>query len=66
MGERTVTINDFLTPQQIARCVELTNARAIRDNVIAPNLKRINEKLGQENDPMYLAYLVEYAISRNR
>ena len=66
LNQRTVVLSEFLTPQEIARCVELTNARAIRDEVIAPNLERINKKLGQTNDAMYLAYAVEYVITQSQ
>lgn len=60
---RTITITDFLTEDQIERCVELERAKEICKEVISPNIQVINEKLGQENDPMYLAYCCEYVVS---
>jgi hypothetical protein len=32
------------------------------EQIICPNLERINRTLGQENDPMHLAYAVEYVL----
>lgn len=52
----------FLTEEEIAKAIRLRNAASIKRYIIEPNIKRINETLGQENDPMYLAYAVEYAI----
>lgn len=60
---RTVTLPDFLTEQQIKKATELyPNREAIREQVIKPNMTEINRKLGQENDPEYLAYAVVYVI----
>jgi len=39
-----------------------TFARRLAEQVIAPNLKAINARLGQENDARYLAYVVELAL----
>lgn len=61
-----ITIDQFLTPAQIKLSANLKTARAICDQVITPNIATINQKLGQENDPMYLAYAVEYVLSLAR
>ena len=62
---KTVTLPDFLTEQQIQKATELyPNREAIREQVIRPNMTEINRKLGQENDPDYLAYAVVYVIMR--
>ena len=60
---KQVTIQDFLTDREIRRALELRDARRICEEIIKPSIARINRALGQENDPMYLAYVVEYAIS---
>lgn len=60
---KKVSITDFLTPREIARARQLKDARRICDEIIRPSIHRINKDLGQENDPMYLAYVVEYVIS---
>lgn len=41
-----------------------TFARRCAEEIIKPNIEAINKKVGQENDPLYLAYAVEYAISQ--
>lgn len=63
---RTVTIKDILTDRQIKLAMMLKTARAIHDEIIKPNIETINRRLGQENDPMYLAYAVEYAIGQHK
>lgn len=60
---RTFTISDFLTEAQVEKCVLLETADLIAEHVILPNIDTINQKLGQENDPAYLAYCVEYAVA---
>lgn len=41
-----------------------TFARSICEQIIDPNIDRINKQLGQDSDPLYLAYLTEYACVR--
>jgi hypothetical protein len=62
---KKVTLNEILTPKQVAAAARCRTAREICDRVVAPNLQEINERLGQENDPMYLAYVIEFALGRN-
>lgn len=59
---KKVTLNEILTPRQVAQAVRCKTAKEICDRVILPNINEINERLGQENEPMYLAYVVEYAL----
>lgn len=65
---KTVTMQDFLTTDEIKYALELwqSNSRGfasrVHDQIIKPNLARINKALGQENDPMYLAYAMEYIM----
>lgn len=61
---KQVSIGDFLTDREINLAIRLKTARAICDEIIKPNIQRINRALGQENDPMYLAYAVEYAVTK--
>ena len=58
-----VTINQFLTESQVLKAKKLKNAKDICKEVIEPNIDSINKKLGQENDPMYLSYAVEYVLT---
>ena len=67
-----IAITDFLTEAEIAQAIKLYDtfptgfARVCAQEIIVPVLPRINQALGQENDPRYLAYMVEYALSRVR
>lgn len=67
---KQVTLPDFLTEAQIAQLVALYEsggrAREICEQIIAPSMAEINRKLGQENDPMYLAYACEFVMSNAR
>lgn len=67
---KTVSIADFLTGDEIVRAVKLykespnsTFAKRACTEIIEPNMERINKALGQDNSPMYLAYMVEYVLS---
>lgn len=60
---KTVTINDFLTIEEICQARRLRSAKEICTQIIEPAIDRINRALGQENSPMYLAYAIEYVIS---
>jgi hypothetical protein len=61
---RQVTLMDFLTGDQITQALDIwrkntSPAQEIADKVISPNISQINAKLGQENDPKFLAYMCE-------
>lgn len=71
---KPLTLNDFLTEEQLKICTDLFKsfnesgesgfAQAVCDQVITPNLLEINEKIGQENNAKYLAYMVEYVLGQ--
>lgn len=69
---KTVTLDQFLTPKEIDRALKIYRemkgeggyAQRVCDELIQPNIARINTALGQENDPKFLAYAVEYVITR--
>lgn len=63
VARKMVSVTDFLTSEEIKRAMELKTAKLIREQIVEPNIKRINVKLGQENDPMYLSYMIEYILS---
>lgn len=69
--KRNIGITDFLTKPQIEHCLRLKMevadynlAREISEQVIAHNIEAINVKLGQENDPFFLAYSVCYILQQ--
>lgn len=59
---RSITLFDFLSEKEIQEAVKLQNRISVRDQIISPNMERINKALGQENDPDYLSYMVEYVM----
>lgn len=67
---KSVTLPDILTPPQIVQAARLYKAHGmdavakIQSQLIEPNMAAINAKLGQENDPRYLAYAVVYVFSQ--
>lgn len=71
--KKQITINDFLTDAEIEAALQLYQtapqgsfARRCAEQIIVPNLARIDAALGQENDAMYLAYCVEYVLMQQR
>jgi hypothetical protein len=62
-GVKMVKLGDFLSQADINKAQKLyPDVKAICADVIKPQLEEINRKLGQENDPMYLAYAIIYAF----
>jgi hypothetical protein len=61
--KKSITLYDFLTDDEIKQAQQLKTAKDICRVIIKPNIGRINKDLGQENDEMYLAYMVEYVVS---
>jgi len=61
---RTITIDQFLNEDQIKKAIQLKKAKEICKEIIEPNIGAINKKLGQDNDPMYLAYATEYVVGQ--
>lgn len=69
---RTVSLDQFLTVHEIDASIKLYNqlhntgrfATQLSTHIIAPNIERINSALGQENSPLYLAYVVEHTLNR--
>lgn len=59
---KRVTLIDFLSLEQIAQADRLSTVEEICDQVIQPNIQAINERLGQENDPMYIAYMTYFVL----
>lgn len=69
---KTMTLPDFLTPDQIEAAQALYKkfkntgrfATECAEQIIKPNMKDINRKLGQENDAKYLAYACEFVFGQ--
>ena len=65
---KTVTLGQILNEELINESIKLyqelkdtgTFAKVLKEKIIEPRIEEINKALGQENDPMYLAYVVEH------
>lgn len=71
MADKKITIQDFLTDDQIEAALTIWQnntipAKEIAEKVIRPAIAEINKKLGQENDPLYLAYCCEYVFNETQ
>lgn len=69
---KTVAIGDMLSESQVKRAITLYEQHFPKDGsfvevlvreIIEPGLDEINRKLGQENNPHYLAYMVHHALN---
>ncbi len=66
---KTITLPDILTDVEIKRALHIFESdrpnfhKRCIDELIAPNMSRINKSLGQENDSSYLAYVVEHVLN---
>jgi hypothetical protein len=72
---KSVNIQELLTLEEIEKAADLYAKCAADDqsppfsvlcarDIIEPVIDRINQALGQENDPKYLAYCVEYVMTK--
>jgi hypothetical protein len=66
---KAVRLHDFLTSSQIRAAIRIwVHDRyhfheRVLDEVITPAMPDINRKLKQENDPRYIAYMIEFVFS---
>lgn len=63
---RQVTLGEFLTDSELRQIETMKDRRRVRDEIIKPNIDRINKVLGQENDADYLSLAIEYAMVARR
>ena len=62
MTMKTVKLGDILTDEEIQQAIDLADRQAIEAQLVRPNMERINAALGQENDPTYMAFAIEYVL----
>ncbi len=62
---KTVKLGDFMTEKMMAQAIKIgPDVARIEKEVIRPNMAEINRKLGQENDPTFVAYMVVWAMGK--
>lgn len=59
-------LSAFLNEEQIVEAMACVSVEEILKRVIEPNLKDIREKLNQDMDPMFLAYLTQHLLDRSK
>lgn len=63
MATKMVKIGDFVTDAMMEQIRVIgADVQRLEREVIRPNMAEINRKLGQENDPTFLAYAIVWAI----
>lgn len=70
MSNPTINLAAILTPREQERALVIYGShdlphRLLKTEIILPAMDRINAATGQENDPDYMAYLLEYLLSRS-
>ncbi len=67
-----VSLSDFLTDSQIAAAVKIAQDYAadptkmvnkLEKDIMIPNIEQIDRKLGQKNNPRFMAYMAAYVFS---
>jgi hypothetical protein len=60
---RKVCLGDFMSEEMLKLAFDIgPKHKFLMEQVVIPNLKEINRKLGQKNDPAYIAYMIVYAL----
>jgi len=69
---KTLPIGQILTQKEMKEAIRLYKKCATSQfaercavEIIEPIIDRINEASGQENDPKYLAYCIEFALLKS-
>lgn len=59
---KEVNAAEIFTPRMIQDARKCANAIQIADKVIKPNIAWINKVTGQENNELYMAYMLQHVI----
>lgn len=72
MLKKTIFVSEILTKVELKAAKKLYDstdihkfAKECSNQIISPVIGRINKQLGQDNDPTWLAYAVEYTFLKN-
>lgn len=60
---KTINLAEYFTEDELILAVKLKTAKPICEQIVKPVINRLNKDIGQENDPLYISYALEYAIS---
>jgi hypothetical protein len=65
---KTFQLQDIFTDEQIQEALDMFKvtptgfAKKFAKEYVEPRIDEINKKLGQENDPVYIAYCMELSL----
>lgn len=69
---KQATLADIFTASELERAKELfletpvgSFNKVVVAEIIEPVMDRINKALGQENDPRYMGYMLEHALTQS-
>lgn len=70
---KTINLREILHKSEWHRAVNIYNenkggnvAKKLKDEIIMPAMERINNKTGQDNDPLCMAYALEYTLMSSK
>ena len=67
MKERKeISLGEVFTEKMVEEASKCKDVTEIQKRVIEPNMARINRVTGQENDPRYWAYAMQFALNELR
>ena len=62
---KTITIGELFTEHELKRAMARKNDhKFLKEEIVEPVIARINRVTGQDNDPTYWAYALEYALNQ--
>jgi hypothetical protein len=66
---KTIQLGEIFTEQELKRALYLKSVYSgttlrdeLKEKIVMPAMPKINEKTGQENDPLYWAYALIYVL----
>lgn len=61
---KEISIGEVFDEKLIEEALQCKTHNELLEKIVKPNMDMINAKTGQENDPKYWAYALEYAITQ--
>jgi hypothetical protein len=60
---KEINLSEVFSVKMIEDAMECKDTKEIQSRVIEPNMAHINKVTGQENNPTYWAYAMEYVLT---
>lgn len=62
MRSCAISLGEIFTDDQLRTAELCLSVEELRERVVEPNIAQINERIGQENDVRFLAYMLGAAL----